>query len=235
MASDDNRFHAWLDGELTGDEAAAMEARVAEDPELARLARQHRELRARLHAAFDPVAEEPVPERLTRIIANDKPQVIDLAAVRAGRAQLFQQPVQWLAIAASLAAGIVIGGWWRGEPSPIRQDSGKLYAAASLERSLDTELASASGSGALRVGITFRNHQGAICRTFTEAASAGVACRDGARWRMDGLLGGQGTPSADYRMASGMDPRLADMVGSMIAGEPLNAPQERAARDRRWR
>ena len=42
MTGGDERFYAWLDGELSGDEAAAMEARVAKDPELARLAREDR-------------------------------------------------------------------------------------------------------------------------------------------------------------------------------------------------
>ena len=34
MTEVDDKFFAWLDGELSGDEAAEMEARVATSPEL---------------------------------------------------------------------------------------------------------------------------------------------------------------------------------------------------------
>ena len=41
--------------------------------------------------------------------------------------------------------------------------------------------------------------------------------------------------SGHYRMAAGMDPNLAALVGSTMTGEPLDAAQEKAARDRGWR
>src|SRR5437588_837249 len=63
---DDEKFFAWLDGELSSAEAAEMEAKVAADPELAGLAEQHRALGARLTGAFDPLVEWPrLPERRT--------------------------------------------------------------------------------------------------------------------------------------------------------------------------
>jgi len=36
-------------------------------------------------------------------------------------------------------------------------------------------------------------------------------------------------------MAAGMDPNLAALVDSTIAGEPLDATAEKAARDKGWR
>jgi anti-sigma factor RsiW len=57
-------FFAWLDGELSGAEAARVEAEVAADPELSRLAREHRSLRSQLKGAFDPIAGEAVPPPL---------------------------------------------------------------------------------------------------------------------------------------------------------------------------
>lgn len=234
MIPENDKFYAWLDGMLDPEEAAAVEARVAADPELTELASRHRALKQRLRAAFNPIVEEPIPERI--LPRGEEPRApIGLIAAQHQRSRLFAQPAQWLAIAASLAIGLFFGGWLRPETSPVLQDSGKLYAAASLEQSLDRRLASAPGGGEVRVGVTFRNKSGVICRSFNEQRLAGVACRDGNQWQLQGLFTTAPPQASDYRMAAGMDPRLAEMIGSMIAGEPLNAAQERDARDRGWR
>ncbi len=41
--------------------------------------------------------------------------------------------------------------------------------------------------------------------------------------------------SGHYRMAVGSDPALAATIDSMIAGEPFDAAQEKAAKDAGWR
>jgi hypothetical protein len=224
MSSKNDNFYAWLDGMLGAEEAAEVEARVAADAELSALAARHRQLKQSLRAAFNPIVEEPIPDRI--LPRSDRLSVpIELIAAQHQRARLFAQPVQWLAIAASLAIGLFFGGWLRPDTSPVQQESGRLYAAASLERSLDRELASAPGGGEMRIGVTFRDQDGAICRSFNDQHVAAV----------EALFNTEGPSAADYRMAAGMDPRLADVVGSIMVGEPLNATQERAARDRGWR
>jgi hypothetical protein len=233
MISETDNFYLWLDGMLDPEEAAKVEARVASDPKLSNLADRHRALRQSLRAAFNPIVEEPIPERLLPR-AEEPSAPIELIAAQHQRAGLFGQPVQWLAIAASLAIGLFFGGWLRPETSPIRQESGKLYAAASLERSLDRELASAPGAGDVRIGVTFRDKDGAICRSFDDQRLAGVACRDGSQWQLEGLFNSVQQGSG-YRMAAGMDPRLADVVDSIMVGEPFNAGDERKARDGGWR
>ena len=62
----DEKFFAWLDGELEPSEAARVEAEVAADPELAAKAEQHRALRARLTQGFGTIADAPVPEQILR-------------------------------------------------------------------------------------------------------------------------------------------------------------------------
>jgi len=62
--NEDERFFAWLDGELGAAEAAEVEAAVAANPRLARMAEHHRGFGARLRETFDTVADTPVPERL---------------------------------------------------------------------------------------------------------------------------------------------------------------------------
>src|SRR5437868_11768451 len=102
----DEKFFAWLDGELGPAEAAEMEARVAADPKLQRLAEQHRAFGAELKGAFDPVAEAPVPGRLQAALRRPSAQVIDFAAAKQARSM--PALAQLAAMAATLAIGIFL-------------------------------------------------------------------------------------------------------------------------------
>lgn len=228
----DEKFFAWLDGELPPEEALRVEREVASSPELTRAAEQHRALQARLKGAFDPIAEAPLPERL-RPTAN----VIDFVAAKRARSQRhWGSAVQWAAIAATLAIGVFAGTMLTpGSSGPVEVRGGKLYAAASLDRALDTELASAPANGPVRVGLTFRDQSGALCRTFTDPRSSGLACRSGSRWQLRGLFAAPEGQGGSYRMAAGMDPNLAALVGSTMSGTPLDAVQEKAARNDGWK
>jgi len=230
--NDDEKFFAWLDGELGPAEAAEMEARVAADPALNRLAEQHRALGSQLRGAFDPVAEAPVPERL-RAALRPTGQVIDFAAAK--RARSMPALAQWAAMAATLVLGVLLGTMvsQRGS-APVEVQGGKLFAAAALSQALDTQLAS-EPAGEVRIGLTFRDRSGEICRSFTAAASNGLACRNNGRWQVRGMFAAPDGQRSDYRMAAGMDPNLAALVDSTIAGEAFDAAQEETAKEKGWR
>jgi hypothetical protein len=87
----------------------------------------------------------------------------------------------------------------------------------------------------VRVGITFRGQAGQICRSFTAQGSSGLACRSGGRWQLKGMFAAPEGQASDYRMAAGMDPNLAALVDSTMAGEPFDAAQEKQALRRGWR
>ena len=231
--TEEEKFFAWLDGELSGAEAAEVEARVAADPKLARLADEHRAMQARLGGAFDSLLEAPVPQRLRAAVRE--PEVIDFAAAKRSReARPFALP-QWAAMAATLAVGILVGTMVRPDgAAPVEVQGGKMFAAASLDHALDTQLASAP-DGPVRIGVSFQDQSGAVCRSFTDPSASGLACRNGDRWQVRGLFAAPEGQAADYRMAAGMDPNLAALVNSTIAGEPLDAAAERAAKQRGWR
>jgi hypothetical protein len=86
-----------------------------------------------------------------------------------------------------------------------------------------------------RIVLTFRDPNGKICRSFSDAASSGLACQDGGNWQLRGLFPAAEGQAGDYRMAAGSDSRLASLIGETMAGEPFDATQERAARDAGWR
>jgi hypothetical protein len=229
---EDEKFFAWLDGELAPAEAAEMEAKVAVDPKLQRLAEQHRALGSQLHGAFDPIAAAPVPEHLQAAL-RPSAGVIDFAAAK--RARTMPTLPQWAAMAATLALGIFVGTMvpQRGS-APVEVQGGKIYAAAALDRALDAQLASAP-TGDVRIGITFRDQTGAICRSFTQPAASGLACRQAGRWQLKGLFAAPEGQGSAYRMAAGMDPNLAALVDSTMAGEPFDAAQEKAAKEKGWK
>ena len=237
MAIDDETFFAWLDGELDGEQADRVAAEVASDPRLARLAEQHRAFETRLRGAFDTVAAAPVPERLAQSIKPSSAQIVQFAAPR----RTSNDDSRWgwpqgAAIAATLVLGIGLGTTLNSgrATAPVEVRGGKMFAAALLDDALDQQLASAE-AGDVRLGITFRDQQGAICRTFTDQRSSGLACRDGDDWQLRGLFAAPEGQSGDYRMAAGTDPNLAALVDSTIAGEPFDADLERAAKARAWR
>jgi hypothetical protein len=233
MAIDDSEFFAWIDGELDATEAAEVEAEVAADPRLTRMAEQHRALGTQLRATFETVADAPVPEQLTNAVKPPRAEVIDLASRRARWSPL----PQWAAIAATLAVGIVVGTTLNNErgASPVEVRAGKMYAAAGLDQALEKQLASAGNAEDVRVGVTFRDQGGAICRSFADRSSSGLACRDGKDWQLRGLFAAPEGQQGDYRMAAGADPNLAALIDSTIAGDAFDAAQEKSARDRGWR
>ena len=233
----DEKFFAWLDGELSGAEAAEVEARVAADPELRNLAEQHRTLGARLKEAFEPIAAQPVALEAYAPAAENS-NVAGLAQARVARAPRFTQRfwAQAASIVMVFAVGVATGNsLLKGPSSPIAVEGGQLVAAAALEEALHTQLASQPAASGPRVGLTFRDRSGAICRSFVDSAASGLACLEQGDWRVRGIFQGSEGQAADYRMAAGADPRLAALIESTIAGEPFDAAQEQQARQRGWK
>ena len=129
-----------------------------------------------------------------------------------------------------VAIGIVAGSMInRGQSGPVRQEGGQLVASGSLAQALDTRLASVPSNEGARIGLTFHDAAGDLCRSFTNDGAAGLACHHAGDWRIRGLFqAGEGQQS-EFRMAAGPDPRLAELITATMAGEPLDADAERKA------
>jgi hypothetical protein len=229
--TEEEEFYAWLDGELGAGRAARVAERVAASPELTAKAAEHRRLAAQLRGAFEPVmAADVSPPRFDAVVDFGSE-----VAKRQQRPRVFGMP-QWAAMAATLALGLLVGNLvGGGNTAPVAVEGGHLVAAASLEQALDTQLASAPLSSDARIGLTFRDGAGNICRSFEEGATSGLACREGEQWLIEGLFQRTEGQTADYRMATGQDARLAELIAARISGAPFDAAQERVARDKDWR
>jgi anti-sigma factor RsiW len=101
---DDTELHAYVDGQLTADRIAAVEAAIAADPATAVRVRDLAGLNAALRDAFDPVLAEPIPDALLSVAA---PPRRDATAVRRWMLPAF-------AAAATLCVGLGLGWTVRG-------------------------------------------------------------------------------------------------------------------------
>ena len=209
---------AWVDGELDPERAESIRQAVAVDPALHELAETHRAMRGRFAAAFGGIANEPV--------ALPSAEIVSMADARAKRTRRLWVPG---AIAASLVVGLFVGQVER--PVGVTDRADALALAPDLAHGLDTQLSGASGP--VRVALSFRAQDGAYCRSFTATHLDGVACRTTSGWTLRYAAPGTST-RGDYAQA-GNDPVRASAIAAMIAGEPLDAEGERAARDRGWR
>lgn len=189
--------------------------------------------RRRMAAAFDDVLDEPVPDRLKALLAAPAPapQVVDLGAARAQR-RAMSSWAAWGGMAATLVLGTLVG--MRLAPSGV-DAQGRLLATGDIDRALTGQLASAS-PGAVAVQVSFKAKDGRYCRSFSTDAAAGLACRqpDGA-WALQQLAAVPAPAGGMRQAASGLPPSVLAAIDEAMAGDALNAAQEKAARDAGWK
>lgn len=215
---------AYVDGELDPAARAAFERALEADPELRLAAERQQRLRARLSAAYDPVLREPPPLRLA------------LAAQAANERGGGWRAPQWAAMAACLALGVLAGRALLPTPGPLAARDGALVLHGRLASALDEKLAAEAGP--TKIGVTFKSTDGRWCRTFQSAPDrlAGLACRDRGGWTALALAAWSPPQPGAYRMAGSETPAaVLAAVDGLIAGSPLDAAGERAARDRGWK
>lgn len=147
---------------------------------------------------------------------------------------------RWGALAASLVVGVLAGSVWMtaGDDGGLvaTDGSGRLVARGELAGALSQQLAGEPQAGKrIRIGVSFAARGGGYCRSFTAGPSAGLACRDGAAWRIPVLQDAPADGGA-YRQASSTAPAaVLAVIDERIDGMTLDAAAERAARDRGWK
>ncbi|MBQ4853518.1 hypothetical protein IMW82_02320 [Rhodanobacter sp. B2A1Ga4] len=245
---DDDTLQAYVDGELDASATARIDAALAHDAVLARRVRQARDVRAQLHAAFDPVLDEPVPTRLSALLQPPSARAAIPVTLPAGgqrtAATRHRVPRRWFVPGAALAASVAllaVALWsWRASDELVRMHGGQSFAAGALERALDHALASEPEPNApVAIGLSFRSTDGRICRTFVlrpAPARAGLACHGDTGWALP-VLGAAAPPEGGElrQAASALPPAVQAAVDARLRGNVFDARQERAARDAGWR
>ncbi len=244
MSFNDETLMAYADGELDGPTRAAVEQAMRRDPALAERVRQHQALRSNVFAAFAPVAEEPVPQRLQAAASGGK--VIHLNTKRKGHAEAANDRrwswPEWGAVAAALVVGVLAGGVGLQEVQGLNGGAqlamaadGQLAARGKLAQALGSQLAGAA-PGAVKIGTSFVGKDGNYCRSFMMGVAAGLACKDGAEWKVP--VTAQAAPAAGgaYRQAgSEMPQAVLEAVDQRIVGKALDAAGEQAAARAGWK
>lgn len=234
---DDEMLIAFADGELDSDRRGLVEAALASDPALRGRLDRHQRLRARIAEHYAPIAEESLPDRFTTLLANSatkKDNVLSLAEARKKRAQPGWK--SFAALAATLVLGLFGGTMITpGGESAIALEEGAIMARGGLAKALDTQLASDPAATDTRIGVTFAARDGRLCRTFDSVVVTGLACRDGAGWRIEAMTRGSDPQSVEYRQASSSNPLVLAAAQELMAGEPFDAAAERLARAAGWR
>jgi len=237
----DEQIHAHVDGTLPAEVAARLEADCQRDAALAARVGRQRHLRALLREQFDPVLDEPIPQRLREALdaRSADAAVTPIGAARRPRAA---PPAWWGALAASLMLGLLLGWWLAGHGGlPLATQAGALLARGDLDVALTEQL---SGSSPEQRGIavlaSLRAADGRLCRAFRLADGAdGLACREQAGWRIEALGRAPPQPPADgdsYRQAaSALSPAVVAAMEQQQGGDALSPEEEQRARDAGWR
>jgi hypothetical protein len=246
MAIDDEILMAYADGALSAEEAARVEAAMAEDEGLAERVALFADSRTAMKRAFG--AAPPVPEALAAKVrdlvaadaarraapapSNVPSNVVDLASRR--RSVPFWQ----VPLAASVALAVGLFGGWLGQPGP-GGDSGLALAGlddpalvGALESLPSGERVTLDSGAEFAAVATFRDGTGQLCREFehgiADASTVVVACRGDQDWSVQVAVAAGAAEDEGYAPASSLEVLDAWMSASE-AGAPLSAGDEAAA------
>ena len=228
----DEDIIAYVDGELGPIDRLRFERAVEADPVLAAEVDRHRRLRETIVGHFAPVAEEPVPARLSglfgrvdRVMPFPTSRRLALPLTHGGR---------MAALAATLVAGIVIGNMLSLPSAPVIEREGQLIAQGDLARSLDRKLASDGDGDGYRIGVSFLGAGNRFCRTFIGHMGAGIGCHGSGGWTLERFAAVSEKAQGEYRRAGSPDQAIMAAAQDMMIGDPLDAAGERSARDAGW-
>lgn len=221
---------AYVDGELSPAKLEAFEARLARDPKLRQAVEQERLLRRKFAETYDAALTEELPPRLVALLG--RPAVRVLPFRRPGTAPAPWRWHQLTALAASLALVVLVTLELSGPGEDAAE--GSSIAGATAE-ALDVQLASSQDPAApVQIGVSFVGPDGRPCRTFEVSEGAGLACRSAGEWQLRRFVPGAVSPGVEYRRAGSASAEVMREVQELVVGEPMNAKQERQARDAGW-
>lgn len=195
---DQDLLMAYVDGELPRDQAAAIEAALAEDETVRETVRLLRDGAVAAARAFETMIDEPVPDRLIAAARGQtaRPTAIVHTRRRATRHWALPLAASFAALAVGLAMGYLLRSPGGGYVPAAAITSDPLSASfeATLQGALDGGAAGQSftyespgvGQGKIELGHAFTTGFGSDCREFrreetrgaARMAGTGIACRD---------------------------------------------------------
>lgn len=227
---DRETLNAFVDGELPPQEMARVAALLETQPDLKAYVLKQEKLRTALR--LEEVLRTPPSARLVETVQNAPVSWRWRLQAVLGRGFVWRSLIP---AGAALAVGVMIGLANR-PAQDLVLSHGHMLARGSLAQGLDTKLASAGYNGeGPRIGISFRDHTGSDCRTFSSDNQAGLACHRGGNWVVTTLVTQSPETGGAYRMAgSEMPDAVRRAVEASIQGAPFDAIAEAQARANGW-
>ncbi len=242
---DKDRLAAFVDGELSPEEAAAVVLHPADHPDDQAYVDDLFAANAALAEAFSAPLDEPVPEAIRAAILGKG------AGEAAGKVVAFRPRTtryRWAAGGAALAAGLAAAVFLLSGPPPLGGLAPGLLAADGLAGVLETQAAGVpvlldDGREAM-VLATFVLPEAGYCREFEVIDTAAaridyaVACREAAGWSLRLSLA-EGTKvdaaSQGFATASGQEAlALMSLLDGGSTAVALDAGQEAEALAKGW-
>lgn len=238
MEMNEQTFAAYVDGELSPEDAAKVVLHLADHPRDRARVDALMELNEALGQAYDQPMNEPAPRRILAAIEGRR--VLAFPGLRrpAPRAALWAASG---ALAAGFAAFLLL--------SPARDAGDDIAAGVILNASPAAEALSQLGSGAsrfvgagreLRVVASYRAADNRLCREFrltgAAGAEAGLACAEDGGWRIEALAARQGADAtqAITPAAGAHDDPVEAALDAIGAGMVLPPAEEARAIAAGW-
>lgn len=236
----DEAVTAYVDGGMDKEALAEFEARLAKDPLLAKRVTAHHWITRQIVLAYGSPPQGIVDDALIARLGLADAGSENIVSMSGYRRASVRSGIVWTAriglTAASLVLGIFVGQtMFVPHTGMIVDVDGRPIASGALAAALSNQLA--GEQGAVRIGITFRTHEG-ICRTFrTELGTSGLGCREGTHWRVPMMTTEEASDNTatEYRLASGdVAPSIMAEVDRRIKGEALSPVDEVRLRASHW-
>lgn len=257
MTYTDEMLSAYLDGELPSEEAAALDAALADDDVLReRLVSLQRADKA-VRETYCAIDVTPTPEAVLGLLrrkGESKPHSGDVIAFT--KSSIAKAMSHWpTAIAASLAlvAGLTTGLYGpfdRGDDAPATLIAGDILPDNAIFAALDDGASGvavkipsrANQSLYLQPVLSFLSTDGGYCREFLMSdavtAARGVACKSGEAWRINVAAR---SPAIDlskeaYRTASSSpDPLIDGYIDHVMSGDAIDMNMEKSLIAKDWK
>jgi hypothetical protein len=236
--SDDDLF-AFVEGALSEQDRARIEFLLSSDAALRGRLEQVRRAASALKAAFPLPAEEPRFEQIVEEGFRER----ERARFRTQPAFDWRQPIAAGLALATVAGG---GGYWLGHAGSQQPGLDLVSIApgnpvfAALEGTPSGETMQISADAAVKPILTFQSAEGDFCREVefdsAQAASVGVACREGGEWRVVVLAATESGPSESgyATVGEGASVALENVFERLGGGDPLSPEAEQALISSRW-
>jgi hypothetical protein len=240
-AIDDQILSAYLDGELDRQTSSKVEAAVRSDPAIARRLEQLKMLNVNLGSAYAGAMDEPVPQRLSAMLAGGRGAKAH--GIRLPRLADLLRPIVVAPAFASLAVGILAGTVTTAGVATtgvmVADKAGELRLAGNTGKAVDVArsgVVQTVGDVRVLVRLSFRDGSGRACRHVSLSTDDVVVCRHSGGWVVDSLAPGPGVSGEGYQTAASPAPReISAAMTRLQVATAFDAEEEAAMIRSGWK